>query len=93
MCDKNNIVHNIINDCLKVWLENYDPVLYDLAPVYYLTNPEWYEVKNTGVDVELAGKYTRAYTVENPERKNVAVSLKIDVDKIIDTTLDLYKNH
>ncbi len=90
LCDKNNIIHNIINDCLKLWVPNLDPVLYDLAPVYYLTNPEWFEVKDTGIDVELSGKYTRAYTIENSNRKNVKVSLKIDTEKIINTTVSLF---
>ncbi|MBQ0104955.1 MAG: nucleoside hydrolase [Armatimonadetes bacterium] len=88
---ENNTVHKIFRECHDLWWGT-DPYIYDLAPLYYLLNPELYETEEIGVKVELNGTYTRGYTVPvyDTENKNVRYSKKINQPEIVRLATDLY---
>lgn len=87
-----NIIHNIFRKCHEYWTGK-DPYIYDLAPLYYLLNPELFETIDCRVNVELEGRLTRGYTVPDFEaiNKNVKYSHKINQKEIVRLATNLYK--
>lgn len=88
-----NIVHNIFRECHNLWWGK-DPNIYDLAPLYYLLHPEFFETCDCKVNVELNGTFTRGYTVADfdAEDKNVKYSKKINHSAIVRSAISIYNS-
>ena len=84
-CANDNPVHQVLYDCTKLWWQKVQggakggPVLYDVAPVFWIADPSTVQTKKVSVRVELDGQYTRGQTVRVPKgRENVLESVSLD---------------
>ena len=91
--DMSNPIHNIVSESTRYWHDDFqhDPVLYDLAPVFWLIDNDLIKYKQCELHVEIDGKFTRGYTIPNYNSKNklVHVSVETNYEEIMKRTLDL----
>ncbi|MBR4748072.1 MAG: nucleoside hydrolase [Abditibacteriota bacterium] len=90
--DMTNPVHRVIRESADLWWGR-DPVLYDIAPVFYLTDPELFETRECSLHTELEGRFTRGYTVADYKApvKNCAVALDLQEEELLDKCVGLLK--
>jgi len=88
--ESQNPLHQVLLDCTRLWWEQVrggcksGPVLYDLVPVFWLTDNSLIDTLATSVRVELDGQYTRGQTVRVcEERKSVLESEYLDQDALM----------
>ncbi len=88
--DMDNPVHRIIRESADLWWGKH-PVLYDIAPVFYLTNPELFRVRECALHTELEGRWTRGYTVADfgAQVKNCTVAEDLDEEALLELCLGL----
>jgi inosine-uridine nucleoside N-ribohydrolase len=75
-------VHRALYDCTRMWApargRKPGPVLYDLAPLFWLADEDSVRGRRSNVRVELEGAYTRGMTVELGGEGNVELSTDLD---------------
>ena len=88
--DLKDPVHRIIRESVALWWGE-DPILYDLAPVFYLTDPELFDVRPCALHTELEGRLTRGFTVAdyNAPVKNCLVADGLREEAILDKCVAL----
>ncbi|MBQ9358833.1 MAG: nucleoside hydrolase [Abditibacteriota bacterium] len=91
-CDMSRPVHRIIRESTALWWGR-DPVLYDIAPVFYLTDPELFDTRPCALHTELEGRFTRGLTVAdyNAPVKNCLVADDLREGALLDKCVDLLK--
>ncbi|MBR4748071.1 MAG: nucleoside hydrolase [Abditibacteriota bacterium] len=90
--DMTDPVHRVIRESVELWWGQ-DPLLYDIAPVFYLTDPELFDTRPCALHTELEGRLTRGFTVPdyNASVKNCLVADDLKADLLLDKCLDLLK--
>ena len=88
--DMKNPVHRIIRESVDLWWGK-DPILFDIAAVFYLTDPELFDVRPCAMHTELEGRFTRGFTVAdyNAPVKNCLVADDLREDVLLDKCVAL----
>ncbi|MHB9130471.1 MAG: nucleoside hydrolase [Armatimonadota bacterium] len=93
---RNKTIYNVLYDCTVLWGEKHlawrpGPVLYDLAPLFWLINPELIPTKRSWIRVELDGIYTRGQTVRvsGDEEGNVYESIDLNAEALVSEFIDI----
>ena len=89
-CDMSNPVHRAIRESVDLWWGK-DPILFDIAAVFYLTDPELFDVRPCAMHTELEGRFTRGFTVAdyNAPVKNCLVADDLREDVLLDKCVAL----
>lgn len=87
---RDKAIYNVLYDCTVLWGEKHlawrpGPVLYDLAPLFWLIDPNSIPTKRSWIRVELDGTYTRGQTVRvnGDGEGNVHESIDLDSDVLV----------
>lgn len=96
---KDQAIYNVLYDCTVLWGKKHlawrpGPVLYDLAPLFWIINPESIPTKRSWIRVELDGTYTRGQTVRvnGDGEGNVYESIDLNPDALISDFIDIIHN-
>jgi len=84
--------HKALLEATRLWMPGQTtkvgPVLYDLVPLFYLTDPSLVETERMRVNVELVGERTRGFTVPEADADGtVDVSRTMRVETMRDRFL------
>ncbi|MCX5770070.1 MAG: nucleoside hydrolase [Candidatus Hydrogenedentes bacterium] len=86
----------VIYECTKLWEPRKGPkpgpVLYDLAPVFWLAEPARIKTRPSTVRVELEGTYTRGQTVRVAEEGPVLESMDLDPQALVRDFVQIIQN-
>ena len=95
---RENPVYEALYDCTQMWTPHRrhkpGPVLYDLAPVFWVADPLCVRTRNAHIRVELEGAYTRGQTVRVPPfgEGPVKESVELDAKVLMREFLDMIKH-